>query len=261
MFKNKQRSVLALTLSTLLFLNGGGSVVFAQSSSNNYKVEEYYFGTGGEVESNSPNYKARQSTGSLGVGNTSSDNFDAEAGPNTQSEPFLEMVVTNATVNFGDLDSGTTSYGAARAGDCNCSFYVKTYLSSEYIVVTASQPPTSENGDSLDAKSPLGAPSSNDATEEFGMNLVANSAPGVFGANPVNQPDDSFADGEAATGYDTPNNYKYGVGDTIVRSHATTGKPAIGLTEYTISYIAKPSINTPAGFYQMNHELIVIATF
>lgn len=261
MVKNKQRSILALILSGILFLNSGGSVLSAQSSSDNYKIEEYYFGTGGEVESSSPNYKARQSTGSLGVGNTASDNFDANTGFNTQSEPFLEMAVMNTTVSFGELDSDTTSYGAARAGDCNCSFYVKTYLSSEYVVVTASQPPTSEGGEVLDAKSSLGAPSSNDAVEEFGMNLVANSVPGIFGANPVNQPDNTFADGEAASGYDQADSYKYGVGDTIARSHADPDKPAVGLTEYTISYIAKPGINTPAGFYQMNHELIAIATF
>jgi len=259
MLKNKQRLLVGIVFTSLLFF--GGAAAYAQSSSDNYRVEEYYFGTGGEVDASSPNYRARQSTGSLGVGNTSSDNFDAETGANTQSEPFLEIAVMDATVNFGELDSGSTSYGAAQAGACNCSFYVKTYLSSEYIVVTASQPPTSENGDSLDAKSTLGAPSSNDAVEEFGINLVANTAPAVFGADSVNQPDDTFADGTAETGYDQPNNYKYGAGDTIARSQATPGNPAIGLTEYTISYIAKPGINTPAGFYQMSHELIAIATF
>lgn len=261
MFKNKQRLILTFILSIVLFLNSTGVVILAQSSSNNYKIEEYYFGTGGEVESSSPNYKARQSAGSLGVGSTSSDNFDADTGFNTQSEPFLEMAVMDATVDFGELDSGTASYGAAQAGACNCSFYVKTYLSSEYVVVTASQPPTSEGGEVLDAKSTLGAPSSSDAVEEFGMNLVANTVPAIFGTDPINQPDDTFADGEAETGYDQPDNFKYGAGDIIARSQATPNNPAVGLTEYTISYIAKPGINTPAGFYQMNHELIAIATF
>lgn len=260
MLKNKQRLILGFTLSIILSF-GSSSFIFAQSSSDNYMIEEYYFGTGGEVDASSPNYRARQSTGSLGVGNTSSDNFDASTGFNTQSEPFLEMAVMDATVDFGELDSGSTSYGSAQAGGCNCSFYVRTYLSSEYIIVTASQPPVSEGGESLDAKVALGAPSSNDAVEEFGMNLVANTAPAVFGTDPANQPDDTFADGEAATDYNQPDNFKYGVGDTIARSQATSGNPAIGLTEYTISYIAKPGINTPAGFYQMNHELIAIATF
>jgi hypothetical protein len=261
MFKNKQRLIIGFIFSTVLFLNSGGAIIFAQSSSNNYKIEEYYFGTGGEVESSSPNYKARQSTGSLGVGNTSSDNFDANTGFNTPSEPFLEMAVMDTSVNFGELDFGSTSYGSAQAGPCNCSFYVKTYLSGEYIVVTASPPPTSEGGEVLNAKSVAGAPSSNDSVEEFGMNLVANTVPALLGDNSVNQPDDTFADGEAASGYNQPNNFKYGVGDIIARSQATPGNPAVGLTEYTISYIAKPGINTPAGFYQMNHELIVIATF
>lgn len=251
--------MVGLIFSAVMFF--GSSAVFAQSSSDNYKLEEYYFGTGGEVETTSPNYRARQSTGSLGVGGTSSDSFDTEAGFNTPSEPFLEMAVMDATVNFGELDSGETSYGAAQAGTCNCSFYVRTYLSGEYIVVTASQPPTSEGGEVLDAKTSLGSPSSSDAVEEFGINLVANTAPAVFGADPVNQPDDTFADGEAAADYNQPDNYKYASGDTIARSQATPGNQAVGLTEYTISYIAKPSILTPAGFYQMQHDLIAIATF
>ncbi|MGI9028210.1 MAG: hypothetical protein ACR2FM_05235 [Candidatus Saccharimonadales bacterium] len=259
MIKNKKTIITSLVAAaTLLF--SFPMAVFAQSSSNSYKIEEYYFGTGGEVDASSTNYRSRQSTGGLGVGNASSDNFDVNAGFNTQSEEFLEFVVENTSVNFGTLDSGTVSYGAAQAGGCNCSFYVKTYLSSSYSVVTISQPPTSENGDVFTAMTG-GAPVTPDNIEEFGMNLVANTNPAAFGANRVNQPDDSFADGQAAPGYDTTDSYKYSPGDEIARSQATPGNPAIGLTEYTISYVMKPSINTPASFYQMDQILVAIPTF
>lgn len=267
MTKNKKRLFLSLS-ACLLLVSALPISVFAQSSSDNYQIEEYYFGTGGEVDASSDNYRARQGTGALGVGSTSSDNYDANAGSITDSEPFLEMVVENTSVNFGTLDSGTTSYGAAQAGACSCSFYIKTYLSGDYAVYTISQPPTSESGNSLDAKSTTGAPAVGDAVEEFGMNLVANTIYGGFGANRVNQPDDTFADG-AAFGdgpggnrdYDDPDEFAYGAGDMIAYSQQTPGEPAIGLTEYTISYIAKPSINTPAGFYQMNHIIVVVATY
>lgn len=234
--------------------------VLAQSSSPNYRVEESYFGTGGEVDASSASYRARQSTGSLGVGNTSGNANDATTGFNTPSEPFLEMVVSGASVNFGTLSDTSTSSGAAQGGACNCTFYVRSYLSSGYNVLTLSNPPTSENGNSLAAKSVLGVPSTNQNTEEFGMNLVDNTSPNI-GANPVNQPDNSFADGKAATGYDTPDQFKYGVGDIIVSSPATVGNQGVGQTEYTISYIAKIKPLTPAGVYTMQHNIVVVAFF
>lgn len=234
--------------------------VTAQPASSNYKIEEYYFGTGGNVETNSTNYQSRQSNGSLGVGNTSSSNYDSTAGFNTPSEPFLEMVVTGAEVTLGTLDSNNASSGAAQAGGCNCSFYVRTYLSSAYSVISMSQPPSSENNDIITAKSVLGAPSTDPNVEEFGINLVDNTNPDI-GANPVNQPDNTFADGRAAPGYDTPNNFKYAAGDVIASSPKTSGNQGVGLSEYTISYVLKIKNLTPAGVYSMRHELVAMPTY
>lgn len=247
------------TILAILFISGT-STVSAQYTSPSYKAEEVFFGSGGELESTSPNFKAQSSVGSLGVGSSSSSNFDANAGFLTAGEPFLEMVVTGATVSFGTLSDTSTSSGAAQAGDCNCSFTVRTYLSSDYTVKTISQPPTSENGDVLDAKNTLGAPSTDQNVEEFGINVVDNSSPDI-GANPSNDPDNTFADGIAATGYSTPNQFKYVVGETIARSAGTAGNAAVGKTNYTISYIAKRNPLTQAGYYVMNHDLVVVPTF
>lgn len=236
-------------------------VVLAQSSSTNYKVEETYFGSGGQLDASSSSYRARQSAGSLTVGNTSSSSYTAVAGNVTPETPFLEFVVTGATVNFGVLSANTTSYGSAQAGACNCSFYVRAYLSSEYVIVTASDPPKNEYGQALTAKATQAAPSGNQADEEFGMNLVANTVPGTFGANPVNEPDNTFADGKAETGYETTNQYKYNKGDIVARSPATAGNSSVGQTDFTISYIAKRKPLTPAGSYTMQHELIAVPTF
>lgn len=261
MRKNKYPKNLSF-LSVLVVIFGLNILptVFAQSSSTNYKVEEVYFGIGGELDASSTNYRAQQSLGSLTAGETSSAAYDAYAGFLSQNAPFLEAAVMDADVNFGTLDPNSYSSGAAQGGSCNCTFYVRSYITSEYVVITASQPPTSENGDSLDAKAATGVPSTDPAVEEFGINVVDNASPDI-GGNPVNQPDDTFADGEAATDYDVADQFKYDVGDIIARSAATLGTPAIGHTDYTISYIAKPSNITPAGFYQMDHDLIVVATF
>ena len=235
--------------------------VSAQSSSSNYSVDEYYFGVGGELEGTSSSYQARSALGALGVGTSSSTLYDAEAGFVTENEPFLEMVVSGANVDLGTLTPAGPSYGAAQAGGCNCSFHVRSYLSSQYVVVTVSDPPTNESGVSLAAKSVLGAPSLATNTEEFGINLVANTVPGVLGQNPENIPDNSFADGTASTGYSTPDQYKYAKGDIVAESAATANTQAVGHTNYTISYIAKNNGVTPAGLYTMDHVLVVVATF
>lgn len=234
--------------------------VYSQSSSTNYKVDEAYFGSGGAVDLTSPSYQAQAGTGSLGVGSSSSTNYDAESGYYTPNEIFLEFVVTDAVVDLGVLATNSSSSGAAQAGACNCSFYVRSYLSSGYVVVTASQPPTSEGGAVLDAKTVLGAPSTSTSVEEFGINLRNNTAPNI-GEDPVNDPNGTFADGQVASGYDTVDQFKYGVGDIIARTPATVGNQGTGKTDYTISYIAKRKTTTEAGLYSMNHVLVATATF
>ena len=255
----KRIKVLAAVIFGLSVLMSG-SVVIAQSSSTNYKVEESFFGTGGELDASSANYIAQQSAGANAAGFASSANYDAIGGFLTQNTIFLSMSVTGATVSLGTLDPTAYSSGAAQAGGCSCSFTVRTYLSSGYSVLTMSDPPTSEGGAILDAKASQGAPSADPNVEEFGMNVVDNATPNI-GANPSNQPDNTFADGEAATGYDTADQFKYGIGDIIAQSAATATNPAIGQTNYTISYIAKPSNNTEAGFYRMDHVLVAVASF
>ncbi len=131
MKKNKQRVRLVYILLCGIFLIP--QLAAAQSSSPNYRVEESYFGSGGNAEATSANYKARQSAGSLGVGDISSANYRAVAGFNTPSEPFLEAGVTGADVSFGTLSSAAPSFAASQGGACNCTFYVRSYLSSDFL--------------------------------------------------------------------------------------------------------------------------------
>lgn len=229
-----------------------GATVSAQtSSSNNYQVQEYQFGTGGDPDLNSANFNANASIGSLGVGRSSSTNYDLEAGLITPSEPFLELFVNFTTVDLGTLDPTTTGTGSG-------TFWVRTYLSSSYVVQTMSPSLTSEGGRVIPGKSSAGA--SSVGTEEFGINLVDNSSPDL-GSDPFNVPDNNFADAEAAPDYNVPNQFKYGQGDIIARSAATIGNQAVGRTDFTISYIANVSPVTPAGSYKMVHDIVVTGTF
>lgn len=227
------------------------SVAAQTSSSPSYKVDEYQFGTGGNPDLNSSSYNANASVGSLGVGRSASTNYNMEAGFITPSEPFLELFINTASVDLGTLDSGATATGTS-------VFWVRSYLSSAYVVQTMSPSLTSEGGHVIPGKSTRGVPQL--GKEEFGINLVANSSPAI-GSNPFNVPDNTFADGTVDSEYGQPNEFKYGQGDIIARAPATAGKQATGRTDYTVSYIANISNITPAGSYRMVHDIVVTGTY
>lgn len=221
------------------------------SSSPSYQVQEVQFGSGGASEVCSDDYCAQASTGANAVGSQSSASFDAEAGLLTDNEEFLEFVLLDTSVNLGELSSNSTATGTAQ-------FYVRAYLSSSYAVYTSADSPAIGAGDRLDPMTATGV--SVPGTEQFGINLVDNTSPDI-GANLVNVPDDSFADGSVAAGYNIPNQFRYVDGEAIVKAPATTDRQGTGQTHYTISYIANVSPITPAGTYIMAHNLIAAATY
>lgn len=233
----------------LVFLLSG--VALAQYSSTNYQANEVFFGSGGDTNQSSANYSASVSAGSLGVGRYSSTNYQAYSGFLTPNEPFLELGIDTAAVNLGPVDPATTQTGSA-------DFHVRAYVDSGYTVQTLSQPPLYTSGINSHTLTAMVAQASSAAgTEQFGINLVHNTSPANFGSDPSPQPNGTFATGIAAPGYDTTNQFKYVVGDTVAES----GSSGWGLTNYTISYIANASIITPAGIYQMVQDLVAVATY
>ena len=203
-----------------------------QSSSTNYSVNEVYFGTGGELNACSTSYCSKQSAGETAVGNTASNAFQAQAGFNTDREPYLAFSVTAGTTDLGVLSVGS-------AATATGTFAVKTYLAGGYVVTTVSDPPTNTLPNKP-ALTPLSTPTaSSPGTEQFGINLVKNdpatpgcTTPTTFGANPVQVPDGTFSYGTVASGYNTCGLFKYVKGDTIARSTKSSGE-----TDYTISYL------------------------
>jgi hypothetical protein len=226
------------------------SAVFAvTSSSSSYQVNESAFSSGSGIDSNSASYNARGSAGDLGVGEAGSASYNAFAGPISPSEEYLELNVTAGTTDLGTINTTTTGSGVS-------SFYVRTYINGGYVVKTMSNPPT--NGSkTLTGMAALAA--SSQGTEQFGINLVANTSPIAQGTAPSKQPNSTFANGIAATGYDTTNQYKYVVGDTIAQSD-TVGR-AWGQTNYTISYIANASPVTVGGLFSMVHDIVCLPTY
>lgn len=240
----------SLVLSALISLALPAAVFAAQSSSNNYQVNEVFFGSGGELNACSDNYCSKQSAGETAVGNTSSTNFQSQAGFNTDRQPYLEFTVNAANINLGVLTPGTPATATA-------TFSVKTYLASGYVVTNASAPP--KNGSYT--LTGLTAPTAfNSSAEQFGINLVKNPAcanlPANLGNDAVQVPDSSFSFGAAATGYNTPCQFKYVNGDVIASSSRSSGE-----TDYTISYLLNVTRLTPGGTFTMSHVLVATSTF
>lgn len=220
-----------------------------QSSSTNYSVNEVFFGTGGELNACSTNYCSKQSAGETTVGNTSSTNYQAQGGFNTDREPYLEFIVTNTNTDLGVLSVASTARTTA-------TFSVKTYMAGGYVVMNQSDPPQSPYPIPHYFATPSSPTAAAAGTEQFGINLVANTSPVAFGASPQQKPDNTFSFGAAASGYNTPNLFKYAKGDTVAQSTKSSGE-----TDYTVSYIYNISNVTPEGTYSFNHVLVATSTY
>ncbi len=221
------------------------TAVAPQSSSTNYQVNEVFLGAGGSLNSCSGSYCSKQAVGETAVGNTSSNNYQAQAGFNTDRTPYLQFVVSNPNTDVGVLSTGA-------ATTTTNSFKVKDYLSQGYQVVSLSNAPQYNSYILHNLTSPT---TSSPGTEQFGINLVANTSPSV-GSNPVQVPSSSTSFGLVSSGYNTPNQFKYVPGDTIAYSTKSSGE-----TDFTISYLYNISTTTPGGYYKFNEQLVATATY
>jgi hypothetical protein len=237
-----------LTVSLLVLIFAPVGMAYAQYTSPSYKVEETFFGAGGELELISPSYQAKVAAGELGIDNSASTNFQTYSGFNTTDKPVLEVFVTGGTYNLGVLS--TTGVSAV-----STVFTVRSYLSSGYTVRMGGGAPKNNTYTLANLTSPT---ASSPGTEQFGINLAANnlSGPGAFGAVPAQIPDASFGFGTASSGYNTTNLFKYVEDDTIASSNKSSG-----VTQYTLSAIANISKTTPGGTYGTSLFVNVLPSF
>lgn len=225
------------------------AVSYAQFTSPSYSVDEVFIGSGGELDACSDEYCAQQSLGGTG-GATASDSYGIMAGFVTPDESTLSVAVTGTIlVDLGILSDSSTAAAST-------SFTVASYLSSGYVVRILGSPPTNISGDRSHVLTPLNSPNeSQPGTEQFGINLVANTTPGI-GASPVQEPDSSFSYGQPTTPYNQPNYFKYEDGDIIAESDEESGQ-----TNYTMSIMANIATSTPGGQYRTVLVVQAIATF
>ncbi len=232
--------ILILVLTTPLFASLPVYATPGSASSPNYSVNQVFFGAGGSNSQTDGTLNAQVAVGETGVGNYSSPNYQAYAGFNTTAEPFLEAVVTGTNLNLGILSRLSTA-------TANATFYVRAWDSSGYIVQTVAPPPTNSSYTFATNSTPA---ANSVGSEQFGMNLRANTSPITYGADPVQST--AYSYGVAFGNYATANQYAYNNGDTIAKATQSTSS-----TVYTISYVFNIGPATPGGIYTFNQNLVI----
>lgn len=240
----KGRVLLGLLVSC--FVCGGAPAVYAvTSSSPNYQMTESQFGGSTVDESCSGTLCARASIGDPAAGVTKAPASTATFGTVTPDTPTLDVIVEPGESHLGYLDTESTA--ATTSG-----IKVRSYLSSGYMLQIVGSAP---KYGSHTLHSPSTPTASHPGTEQFGINLVANTTPDI-GASPVQVPSDQTSFGAVEPAYRTPNLFKFNSGDVVARSEKESGQ-----TDYTISMIINISSNTPAGRYSGNFSAVVIPVF
>lgn len=221
------------------------AIAYADSSlqSAHYHLDESVLGGGGLIQSNSDNFQSTESLSDTAIGNSSSTNFQVEAGSKTTPDPTLSFGITNADADF-------TDFSPAAAATATSTFQVLNYTSYGYVVQILGDPPS--NGNHV-----ISAMTATDVSrpgmEQFGINLVHNTSPIAFGADPDHG---QFGVGSATADYGTANDFRYVEGETIASAPKSSG-----LTTYTISYIVNVTSITPGGSYTSNQELVCTGTY
>lgn len=234
--------IVIATIVSVLWLSGAvGSAT--PLTSPNYIFTEQSLGGIGQTDTTSTSYQGASSAGILGFGSSADSSFQIKTGNTTTHDPALEFGVDNTNAAFG-------SFSPTAPTEATTTFQVSNYTSYGYVVQIFGNPP-SNGSHTITAMSSLG--SSVAGEEQFGINLVANTSPSTFGANPnLGQ----FGYGSAVGNYAVPNEFIYNSGDTIVAATESSG-----VTLYTISYIVNVSSITPGGQYGGAQTIICTGTY
>lgn len=151
---------------------------------------------------------------------------------------------TGSTVAFGTLSASTVRSGSSQIG-------VGTNAGSGYTVtVNGTSPTCAACSGTPSISSIASATASVPGTEQFGLNLRANTIPSV-GADP-----DGAGTASPASGFNTVDSFQFNNGDTVASKN--TGD---NFRRFTASYIANITTATAAGSYTSTLTYIATATF
>lgn len=236
-------------------------------TSTTYSVNESEVGGNGQFNGASTTYRIAPggdnggtSLGETFVGGTASTSYQTGAGFNTTEVPALTFVMTTSSLNLGTLSTSVATTGTG-------TFSVKNYTSYGYAVTVVGSAPTYAGhplaGMGTQSQNSTGCTptcASVPGSEQFGINLRANTSPVSVGADPVPIPSSAFSLSDPNViiplPYRTANQYRFFTGDTIVSAPASSGE-----TDYTMAFLANISTATPGGKFTGNLQIVVTGTY
>ena len=159
--------------------------------------------------------------------------------------PTLTFTVGSTSCALSTLSStaATTCSHTIAAGTNAASGYTISYLAANTLTSSGTNTPTITAIGTTAAASSTGS-------EQFGINLKANTTPSV-GADP------SGGTGAALTNYDTANSFAF---NTAGANIASVSVPS-ATTTFTVSYIANISAQTEAGAYSTTVTYNAVANY
>lgn len=171
----------------------------------------------------------------------------------TQVPPMLVFCLAEE-VQIGCLNTNDTYYtdmgelSADNTLTAKSQMAVGTNASGGFAITANGTPPAAGTSVIDGSVTPT---ESRQGTNQFGINLVANTSPSVG-----NDPEGTWANALAAADYSVPNRYKYVSGDEIAYS------PNVSLMKkFTVSYILNSSENLRAGVYTTTITFIASGRF
>lgn len=233
---------LALVAALFVVVPWASGQVNAQSASDNYQMVETEFGSTSSNETCSSQYCA-----SVSIGNDSKTSAvtTPEFGEVNYSEPLLEMIVVPGESNLGEL---TTEHTGSKVMQVK----IRNYMTGGYRLQILGDAP--KYGDRT--LNTLTTPTDSVVgTEQFGINVVANTTPAI-GENPAIQPGGGDATDLLMPNYKIQNKFMYMSGDTLAQTQVNTGG-----ADYTITMIVNISSQTPAGQYASDFAAVLIPYF
>jgi hypothetical protein len=164
-----------------------------------------------------------------------------------QIDPTLQFSIGATTCNMGMFSATQTQY-------CTHTMSAGSNATSGYVISYIPTTTLTSGANTITAMATQGA--SVVGTEQFGMNLKANTAAGSFTAANFGA-DPSGGTGAAMTGYQTANQFKFTTGGADIAQ--TTGA---GLTTtYTASYITNITTTSEAGTYSTPVTYNIVASY
>ncbi len=239
-----KKTVFSLLILTLGFFSIPTNLL-ARMESTNYVIYADVFSAGGLATSSSDLYSLYETIGEAMILSATSTStlYGLKAGfQELYPDQYLTFTVADTQVELGALLASSVS------SDTN-TLVLSTNAGNGFSITVSGLTLTS-GANSISAIGAAAAASSA-GTEQFGINLAANTSPAV-GANPSG----TAPIGSAAGQYGTANQFAFSSGDTIASASGSVNQ-----TTFTVTYIANISATTQNGTYTTTLTYSATANF